>query len=80
MFVKTYHRLDFMEMNDPNQLCRHRDGKSCDFRKTFIENFCGESVFISYLDLQLCEKIALFCFFETNGPNHLFRPLRDQNI
>jgi hypothetical protein len=62
--VKKYHHLDFMEINDPNQLCSHRDGKSCDFRKTFIEKFCGESVFVSYFYLQIREKIAPFCFFE----------------
>ena len=50
-------------MSDPNKLCSHRNGKSCDFRKTFIENFCGESVFVFSFDLQVREKIAPFRFY-----------------
>jgi hypothetical protein len=65
-------------MHGPDKLFGHEDAKSCQFRKTFIEKFCGESVCVNYSYLQVREKIASFCFFETNGPNHLFRPWRPQ--
>ena len=50
-------------MNGPNELCSRRAGKSCDFIKTFIENFWGESVFVSCSDMQVREKIAPFRFY-----------------
>ena len=52
-----------MEMNDPNELCSRRDIKSCDFIKTFIENFWGESVFVSSFDLNVRENISPFRFY-----------------
>ena len=58
------------------------DTKSCVFWKTFFDNFCNDCSCVSYYDSQIWEKIAPFVFacFETNVPNHLFRPWRPQRL
>jgi hypothetical protein len=50
------------------------------FRKIFFDNFCNESLWVSYYDLHVRKKISTFGFLETNGPNHLFRPGRSQKL